>query len=152
MVTLLNPLVDTTENAVNVPIATSSATVIRTVIFSIEAQNLTPQIITYIPTQFQLTGYFDYTPGVGYYILRTNSPTEGYNGTFVTKPVLTNFLSAANHEVVSMLGVDTGMPAGNYYYNVVCYGLSNHAQPGDQFVVDANSGQATVLVFDPAAP
>jgi hypothetical protein len=149
MTTLLGPFAENTILSPTVPIPTAIDPALYQVIYSVPVQNLTPQSVVLINTQCEVSGFFGtHTPGVGRFIVRTDSPTST-SGTLVAPANVTNFVSSEEHQVITMLCVDTNMPAGNYYYNVILYAFSTYAQPGEALTVEPQSGACQVLVFNP---
>lgn len=146
MLTLLGPITDGTENVTSLPVSTTYQNAQPQVIYSVYVQNLTPNDVVLLNTQFEITSNYSYTPGLSRYIVRTNSATST-QGEFVTKPVNNGLIRQEHHEVVLLVGVDSNMPAGNYYYNVVAQAVNGNAGPTDALVVEQNYGQCQALVF-----
>lgn len=147
MTILLNPLVDDMENVTSLTVYPTIDAANFSVIYSVYAPNLKPTDVILFKAQFEVTTFLMYELGLGRYLVRTDSPTST-SGVYVKRAVSSTVTQAEHHIVAQMIGVDTGMPAGNYYYNLVAYADSSAANPGDSIVVEQHYGDVTLLVFD----
>lgn len=151
MTTVLTPVIDDTANLTTMTVARDWNSVVYQVLFSIYVPNLTPTDVVFLETQFELSagasGTFQSSISIGRYFTRTDSPTST-GGVNVTAPAVSTVLSQMSSQVFVLPGVDTGMPAGNYYYNVVGYavGASPSAIPTVQ--VPIGYGDCSAIVFD----
>lgn len=149
MVTVLNPIEDTTTAVTVLPIALDNGEPIAyTAIYSIYVPGLQPSDVVLVNSQIELVGSYPYYVGLGRYILRASGPTNTTSGTYVSKPVMTNLMPGQSMATVTMMGMDSGMPAGDYYYNVVMYCVgSSLLGTGQTIEVSSNTGNAEVLVL-----
>lgn len=148
MVTMVGPYVDNTELQTSLLITPEPNPAYYEVIYSVYVPNLQPTDVVLIRAQFEVTNNTGQSVSLGRYLIRTNSATS-VNGTdYVCRAMSTTFPSDRHHEAPLMVGVDTGMPVGNYYYNVVAYASSSGSNHGQSLVVEQGYGSCNALVFD----
>lgn len=154
MVQVLTPIVDDVTAIQLVPITLYQMNVSNyafTVVYSIYVPNLQPEDIVLVKAQFELMGTYPVAIPTGRYIYRTLTPTDAGPALAnpcksITEPVMTDYMQGSASQVETLIGVDTGMPAGNYYYNVVVYCASG-SYCGNMQVAQRN-GDCTAMVFD----
>jgi hypothetical protein len=148
MVTLLNPITTTTASVAAVPVSQSWSNVTYVVVYSVYVPSVAPNDVVMLNCQFEVTNSHSYVAGFGRYILRTNSATEAVNGTQVTQPVTAGISPQEHHGIIQLVGIDSAVPAGGYYYNVVSYATNENAGSGDGITVEPGYGTLTALVFN----
>ena len=138
--TLLSPIIPINENHHVYPIQ-------YVVLYSVKVPNLSPSSVVVIQSQFQINGTYKYYAGIGRCLYRCTSSTDT-TGVAVTEAVMTNLQPGLSNEAVVMNGTDSGMDAGDYYYNLIGYSLGSGEMPhGLTMDVVSGAGNITAVVF-----
>ena len=150
MLTVSPPQMTTTACATTVPVANSSTPGAGVVVFSLPASRLGPNQVVLVETQVEFdhgTSQFQHVVSIGRQIIRATSPTAT-TGTPVTEFIVGDAGPGEWAYVFSLMGVDSNIPAGDYYYNVVLSPFSTHASSGETVTVPPGYGDLSILVMN----
>lgn len=149
MASILPPIITTTATASTIPITTNADPNSYRVVFSVPATGLGPGKIVLAETQVEFvhgTTQYTYLVSVTRQIIRATSPTAT-TGTAVTPPIAGDVGPGEWSSVFSLMGTDSNIPAGDYYYNVVMFASSASATPGDTITIPSGYGDCSILIM-----
>ncbi|MBY0403662.1 MAG: hypothetical protein K2X66_07160 [Cyanobacteria bacterium] len=149
MASILPPIITTTASVATFPITQTGAPLSWAVVFSVPAASLGPSNVVFVETQVEFdhgSNPFKHIVSVGRQIIRTTSATAT-TGTPVTQQMVADVGPGEWSSVFSMMAVDSNIPAGNYYYNVVMFAYSAHPKAGETITIPSGCGDCSILIM-----